>query len=174
MIEPPLLAAWRRITAIVLAAIAIGSGCVRSPQSLVFPRQRWQYEVPAHEDGQLSWEETVRLCDAARSLQVEPDLLYVRQGEQIGVSDYTKAVALDSTGRVLGEPRVLDWRVSGRALQALRDGDELLGRRNGEAELVLSYPAKACSGSIEKKVSATVLVVVGDTGTTSPPRFRPK
>ncbi len=172
--KTPSHAAWRRVTVTVVGAIAIGSGCVRSPQSLVFPRQRWQYEGPVRADGQLSWEETVSLCDAVRFLRVEPTLLYIRRGAQIGVSDYTKAVALDSAGRTLGEPRVVDWRVTGRVLQALRDRDELLGRQNGEAELVLSYPKKACAGSRAQNVSATVFVVVGDTGTTTSARVRPE
>jgi hypothetical protein len=129
-----------------------------------------QYEVPAQRPGQMNWAETQGLCSVVAALDVTPRVLYIRRNDQVGIMDHLRVMALDSTGRVLGEPRLFDWSFTGRQLQILSDGD-VLGRRVGTTTFAVSFPAKACErSSPPKRVSASITVVVGDTGVTSPKR----
>lgn len=157
----------RLLPLIALTSVAVTS-CFRVPTSLTY--RRTQFEAPAQRPGQMSWTETQGLCRVVAALDVAPRVLYIRRDEQLSIWEHLRVMALDSAGRVLGEPRLFDWSFTGRQLQILSDGD-VLGRRVGETTLVVKLPAKACDpSSPAKRVSANVPVVVGDTGVTSPKR----
>lgn len=154
---------------LTVASLALVNGCLGRPNALVLRRTSLQFDYPAQRAEQLSWAETVRICDVVARLRVRPAMLYVRQGEQVGFVEHLRTMAFDSAGRELGEPRVLDWQFTGRELETLPGGD-VLGQRIGEIDVVVSFPAKACRSSTKRPLpSGIVTVVVGDTGTSTKP-----
>ena len=167
----------RGTAAMTLAMIVACAHLPRTtlPTSLVVSRRTARAELPAR-PGQLSFAETGQIAARTTALRVEPAALVVRLGESFALWEHVRVIAVDESGRDLGEVRMFDWDYAGvTTLRLLSDGD-LEARRGGRARITLRFPAQAWGGRTTPRPAVVLPILVTDTATTSPrlvPRVPP-
>lgn len=131
---------------------------------------RIAYSVPQR-SGQMTADEMRALLPRVERLRAEPDTIAVGIGDSVFIPRLVRILALDASGRVVGELRSYDFSMMG-GLGPLRSG-AIRAHVRGTARLTASWPRRLLDDGESAPPSAELTVLVGATrGVTVPPVAR--